>query len=186
MIIKREDGEKEGIRQAVNLMLVSARTAPKSGGKDDIYTAYIEGDIKNVLASEMENIGKDRNIAGFIRDAKNVNDSDFVVLIGVSSTKSFGANCGACGYKTCQEFNKAKKKKGNDFTGPSCHFKILDLGIALCSAVKTASNLNIDNRIMYRVGVAAKKMKILPKTDVICGIPISSRAKNIYFDRSSH
>lgn len=66
--------------------------------------------------------------------------------------------------------------------GPSCVFKILDLGIALGSAVKTASLLDVDNRIMYRVGAAAVRLKLLPEATVM-GIPVSVRGKNIYFDR---
>jgi len=54
----------------------------------------------------------------------------------------------------------------------------------LGSAVKIASVLNVDNRIMYRVGAAALKLKLLSEATVIMGIPISAKGKNIYFDRS--
>jgi hypothetical protein len=50
------------------------------------------------------------------------------------------------------------------------------------SAVKTASIHNVDNRIMYTIGVAAKKLGLLD-ADVILGIPLSATSKNIYFDR---
>jgi uncharacterized ferredoxin-like protein len=60
----------------------------------------------------------------------------------------------------------------------------LDLGIALGSAVKIASLLNVDNRIMYRIGAAAMKLKMLKDATVIIGIPISASGKNIYFDRT--
>jgi len=43
-IIKGEDAEKEGVVEVAKLMLVSARTAPKSGGKDDIQTLLIRGE----------------------------------------------------------------------------------------------------------------------------------------------
>ncbi|MBS7659013.1 MAG: DUF2148 domain-containing protein [Candidatus Bathyarchaeia archaeon] len=164
-------------------MAVSARTAPKSGGKDDIHVLIIYGEEKNKLAEEMIKIGEERKIQGFIRDAKNVKDSSVVILIGVEGTKKFGLNCGACGFKTCEEFEKTKKIKGLDFTGPTCIFKALDLGIALGSAVKTASILNVDNRIMYRIGAAANRLNLMPNSSVIMGIPISAKGKNIYFDR---
>jgi len=182
-IITSQKGEKEGIMQAANLMLLSARTAPKSGGVDDILAATVLGEEKDRLAMEMEKIAEERGIEFFRRDAKNVRDSDAVVLIGVVGTRSFGFNCSACGYKNCAEFDKAEEKLGQDFVGPNCVFKVLDLGIALSSAVKTASMLNVDNRIMYRVGTAAQRLKQLPKASVIMGIPISARGKSIYFDR---
>jgi len=112
-------------------MLVSARTAPKSGGVDDIVMAIVSGKEKESLASEMEKIAEERNISGFRRDAKNVRDSEAVLLIGVRGTNKFGLNCGSCGYAKCEEFEKAKKKLGQDFTGPTCILKALDLGIAL-------------------------------------------------------
>lgn len=60
---------------------------------------------------------------------------------------------------------------------------ILNLGIALGSAVKTASLLNVDNRIMFTVGRAAMKMKLLD-ADIVLGIPLNASPKNIYFDRT--
>jgi len=182
-IISSEESEKEGIMQVAKLMLVSARTAPKSGGVDDILTALIFGAEKNSLAAEMEKIAEERKLSRFKRDAKNVRDSEAVVLIGVRGTKKFGTNCGACGYANCDEFEKAEKKAGQDFTGPTCVFKALDLGIALGSAVKTASILNVDNRIMYRIGAAARRLDIMSEASVIMGIPVSAKGKNIYFDR---
>ncbi len=181
--VRSEEGERDGVIQALKLMLVSARTAPKSGGVDDVIMAIVSGKEKDSLASEMEKIAQERNIGGFRRDAKNVRDSEAVLLVGVRGTKKFGLNCGACGYTNCEEFEKKEKKLGQDFAGPTCLFKALDLGIALGSAVKTASLLNMDNRIMYRAGAAAMRLGLLPEANVIMGIPVSARGKSIYFDR---
>jgi uncharacterized ferredoxin-like protein len=181
-VIRGEEGENEGIMEISRLMLVSARTAPKSGGIDDISTAIVIGEEKEALATEMDRLAEQRKIQQFNRDAKNVRDSETVVLAGVRVRK-FGLNCGACGYSTCDEFEKAGRKKGQDFTGPTCVFKALDLGIALGSAVKTAGILNADNRIMYRIGTAATRLRFLPEADIVMGIPISAKGKSIYFDR---
>jgi uncharacterized ferredoxin-like protein len=177
------EAEREGILKVAQFMLVSARTAPKSGGVDDILTTIVYGKEKEDLALEMEKIAEEREISGFKRDAGNVKDSEVIVLIGVRGTKSFGLNCGGCGYSNCREFENSEKKMGQDFVGPNCIFKLLDLGIALGSAVKTASVLNVDNRIMYRIGVAAKRLNLLPEASIIVGIPLSAKGKNIYFDR---
>jgi uncharacterized ferredoxin-like protein len=177
--------EREALVQTAKLMLLSARTAPKSGGVDDVETQLIEGQQKEAIVMEMLKIAKERpNVAGgFKRDAKNVKDSEAVILIGVHGTKKFGINCSGCGYENCTEFDKAPKKQGQDFIGPNCIFKLLDLGIALGSAVKTASILNVDNRIMYRVGTAAKRLKHMPLANIIMGIPVSMTGKSIFFDR---
>lgn len=182
-VIGCEDGEREAVLEAAKLMLVAARTAPKTAGVDDIMTLIVYGKEKDVIAEKMEQMADERKIEGFRRDAKNVRDSHAVVLVAVRGDRSIGLDCGGCGYEGCREFDRASKKKGKDFSGPTCVFKALDLGIALGSAAKTASMLDIDNRIMYRIGTAASKLKLLPQSTVIMGIPVSVRGKNIYFDR---
>lgn len=41
--ISSESGEKEAILQAAELMLVAARTAPKTAGIDDVLTSIVYG-----------------------------------------------------------------------------------------------------------------------------------------------
>jgi uncharacterized ferredoxin-like protein len=183
-IVESKDAEREAILDVARLMLVAARTAPKSAGIDDILTLIVHGKEKDAIADKMEEIAEKRKSEGFKRDAKNVRDSEAVVLIGVRGSKSYGLNCGACGFDTCKKFEEKKKKLGEDFVGPTCLFKALDMGIALGSSVKVASELNIDNRIMYRIGTAAMKLGMLPKATAMMGIPVSAKGKSIYFDRS--
>jgi uncharacterized ferredoxin-like protein len=176
-------GEREGIMEAAKLMLVSARTAPKTAGIDDTESAIVTGEEKDRIAEEMERMAREKGVRGFIRDANNVRDSEAVVIIGVRGTRSSALDCGGCGYENCKAFDGAEKKKGNDFLGPTCVFKALDLGIALGSAVKTASMLNVDNRIMYRIGAAVARLGMMEKSTIVIGIPLSATGKNLYFDR---
>lgn len=169
--------------EAARLMAISARTAPKTRGVDDVEIVLIDGEELNRLADGMEEVGKDTDRMFFIRDSNNVRQSQAVLLIGVKSSKSKGLNCGGCGYKTCEEFEKAPKASGRDLTGPGCAFQLIDLGIAVGSAVKTASLLNVDNRIMFSIGVVALKLGLLKDSDVALGIPLSAYGKSIYFDR---
>ncbi|MBS7623246.1 hypothetical protein KEJ39_06185 [Candidatus Bathyarchaeota archaeon] len=182
-IVESSPAEFEGLLDVAKLMLISARTAPKSGGKDDVETLLVYGEEKDEIADEMEKVGRERNHPGFSRDGRNVRDSAAVVLVGVEGTKSFGLNCGGCGYETCDAFSKAQRSRGLDFAGPNCIFKILDMGIALGSAAKTAMNHNVDNRIMFRIGTAAIRLGMTKKSSIVMGIPISSKGKAIYFDR---
>ncbi|MEM0328977.1 MAG: DUF2148 domain-containing protein [Nitrososphaerota archaeon] len=175
---------KDQVIQAAGLMCVSARTAPKTRGLDDLEILVIsdEGDLRR-LADEMERMGSELGLAFFQRDAENVRQSDAVLLIGVKSSKPKELNCGGCGYPTCEEFRKARRMSGKPYYGPSCVFQLIDLGIAAGSAVKTASLLNIDNRIMYSVGAAALRAGFLRESDIALGIPLSAYGKSIYFDR---
>lgn len=165
------DGEIDSLAvvAVAELMAASARTAPKGGGLDNISTAILTGKEKDELADAMESRREKKGtLKGiFGRDAEGVRASRAILLVGVKGTvpkrtsKGGSLNCGACGYESCGHFTTAIKKKGEDFTGPNCIFQALDLGIALGSAVKTASTLNIDNRIMYTVGAAAKDLELL-------------------------
>ena len=174
--------ENEAIMIAAKLMAASACTAPKARGIDKIQIKIIDGENKNKIAEIMDKIGKEKNRATFIRDAKNVRNSQAIIIIGVKGNSSKGIDCNACGYKNCKEFDEISKKSGECYNGPNCIMYAIDLGIALGSAVKTASILNIDNRIMFSIGVAAIKLGLID-SDIAFGIPLSISGKNIYFDR---
>ena len=185
-----ESGEAElqAVRMVATMMASSARTAPKARGVDDIQTVLVEGDDVEALARAMEDKAEEKPpylSPVFRRDARNVRDSACVLLVGVTGEPKKieqPFDCGACGYKTCKELLNARKQEGNDFSGPLCIFQAIDLGIALSSAVKLASELNIDNRLMYTLGAAAKRLQFL-NADMIIGIPLSAGGKNPYFDR---
>lgn len=118
-----------------------------------------EDDISTAIVSQDDKgtLADTMDALGRTRDAQNVRDAGIVVLIGVK--------CGPAG----EAFWPFKAK-------------LVDLGIAVGSAAKVASDLNVDNRIMYSIGVAAKKMRLLD-ADEIQGIPLSVSGKNIFFDR---
>jgi uncharacterized ferredoxin-like protein len=180
--------EKEAVTMVAAMMAASARTAPKARGLDALKTMVLSGDDLGLLAEAMEAKAKEQPAhlsPIFTRDAGNLRNSSCVLLIGVSGNPKRiekPLDCGACGYGGCEQLLNAKKRPGKDFSGPVCIFQAIDLGIALGSAVKLASELGIDNRIMYTVGAAARKLGLLD-SDVIIGIPLSAAGKNIYFDR---
>jgi len=170
-----------GIDVVAQLMAISAITAPKSKGENFVQTKVLQGDVIKELADAMIKFGKKTKKKDFDRDGKNVANSDAVVLIGIKNAKPLGLNCGACGFPDCKTLIK-KKKKAKEFVGPVCAFRLLDMGIALGSAVKTASILNVDNRIMYRVGAVVRDMNLVD-WEFVMGIPLSVTGKSIYFDR---
>jgi len=170
----------EVVQRIVEYMALSVKTAPKARGIDFVGVKIVKGDELKKLAEAMIEYGKKNNKANYDRDGKNVMDSDAVLLLSLRmDTQPPGLNCGACGKERCADLDP---KEGQEFMGPLCAWRLLDLGVALGSAVKTASNFNLDNRIMYRAGAAARKMGFM-EGQIIVGIPVSARGKNIYFDR---
>jgi uncharacterized ferredoxin-like protein len=171
----------ESIEIAAKLMELSAKTAPKSKGVNFVQTRVLTGEVLQQLAEEMVRFGERSGKKDFDRDANGVRRSEAVVLIGLKDSKAVGLDCGACGFPDCKSF-EAHTKLEKEFLGPACAFRLLDMGIALGSAVKTASMLNVDNRIMYRVGTIAREMKLVD-WDFVMGIPLSATGKNLFFDR---
>lgn len=169
----------DAMQMVAELMALAARTAPKALGQDYVNIRVINGDGITALADEMVRFGQESKKINFDRDAANVRRSDAVLLLSLKENKPLGLNCGACGYDKCANL---KEKEGPEFSGPLCAWRLFDVGIALGSAVKTASMLNADNRIMYRVGVAARRLGMIDGP-VAVGVPISAYTKNIYFDR---
>lgn len=171
---------ESAVRLVADLMELSAITAPKAGGKDYIITAVITGDDLNKLADEMVRYGQQAGKHNFDRDAAGVRAAQAVLLVGMKDAKPMSLNCGACGYGKCADM--PEPEEGPEFRGPYCAWKLVDLGIAISSAVKTASIHNVDNRIMYRIGPIARKIGLID-ADVVLGVPLSATGKNIYFDR---
>lgn len=112
-----------------------------------------------VTGEDLQKLAETMEGLGRGRDAGNVRASGAIVLIGVDTGK------------------------------PSEDWwpfwaKLIDLGIALGSAVKIAADMNVDNRIMHSIGQAAIKLGFCGGDDVE-GIPLSINGKNIYFDRKT-
>lgn len=161
-----EEGEllRDGMLITANLMAVSAKTAPKARGRDNIVVKVLSTHEElEALARKMEELAKDFGDF-FLRDAQNVRNSSAVVLIG------------------CKLIELGLKKPRNWSLDADTVCNLVNLGIALGSAVKTASMMNVDNRIMFSAGVAAQELKLLD-ADYVFAIPLSATSKSIYFDR---
>ena len=124
------------------------------------------------------------NEAYWLRDAANIENSQALVLIGLAKPNLAGYDCGGCGFSTCKEFEQHRKLKDKEmgYTGPHCIMRMMDIGVALASAAKTASLLNVDNRVQQRVAATARALGYI-KAEVAMGIPVSVTGKSIYYDR---
>jgi uncharacterized ferredoxin-like protein len=176
--------ETEAVKNVAGLMALAARTAPKACGIDSIVIEIVTGKEQEKVAGKMIQIAKETGVVFFRINGEQVKASDATVLIGVRGEKTTGLDCGGCGYISCTEMAKAGaavKSRKTDYKGPNCVFKVSDLGIAVGSAVKTASIHNVDNRVMYTAGVAALKLGMLKGCSMGYGIPLSASGRNIYW-----
>lgn len=179
---------KEVSEITVKLMAASARTAPKAGGKDFLEIVVITGDddLKKIAERMKEYAPDSTNEPYWLRDASNIENSQALLLVGLSKPVTAGYDCGGCGYASCAEFAKHReiKEKNMGYTGPHCIMRMMDIGVALSSAAKTAGILNVDNRVQQRVGAAARALGYI-KAEVVMGIPVSITGKSIYYDRKT-
>jgi len=176
--------ETEAVKTVAGLMALAARTAPKACGLDSIEIEIVTGKEQDKIADKMIQIASDTGMVFFRINGDQVKASDATILIGVTGKKTLGLNCGACGFASCAEMAKAgaaAKSHKTDFGGPNCIFKASDLGIAVGSAVKTASIHNVDNRVMYTAGLAAMKLGKMKACSIVFGMPLSASGRNIYW-----
>lgn len=163
------------------LAIVSAITAPKSKGQDYIKVKLVtDRETLSKISEEMIRIGKTNKDPFFLRDGISVSKSDGIILVGIKEWEPVGLNCGGCGKEKCITMKDMRSFR--DFEAPICMFRYLDLGIAIGSIVKTLSLHNVDNRIMYRAGIVAKRLGITDM-NVLMAIPFAITGKNIFFDR---
>jgi len=176
MIIFDKDLEKEAVLEIGRLMAAAARTSPKGKGSDTIMTVLLTGEDKDKVAERMKEIAINEEIPFFQRDADNIKQVPAVLIIGTSFKPLGVPYCGDCGYIDCQEC--AKEGSGR------CNFNVIDLGIALGSAVSVAALHHVDNRIMFSCAKAVLDLGLLPqKIKMAYAIPLSLTSKSPFFDR---
>jgi uncharacterized ferredoxin-like protein len=177
MMYSSEQMEEKAIINIASSMCAAARTAPKARGNDNITALVLTGTEKDALAEKMDEINM-REFEGmsaiFPRDAKNLRSAQAVVLIGVKKVYAGLKFCSFCGFEDCDRCKEA---------GGRCAYNMIDLGIALGSAVSIAADNRADNRVMYTIGKAAAEMNYADDSVVWHAIPISLSGKNIFFDR---
>jgi uncharacterized ferredoxin-like protein len=177
MMYSSEQMEEKAIINIAGSMCAAARTAPKARGNDSIITLVLTGTEKDALAEKMDEINM-REFEGastiFPRDAKNLRTAQAVVLIGVKRVYAGLKFCSFCGFGDCDKCKAA---------GGRCAYNMIDLGIALGSAVSIAADSRVDNRIMYSAGKAAAEMNYSDESVLWHAMPINLSGKNIFFDR---
>ncbi|MCD6533538.1 MAG: ferredoxin [Deltaproteobacteria bacterium] len=176
MIIFDKKLESEAVLEVARLMATAARTSPKGKGADTIVTALLTADEKDRVAKRMEKIAAEEDISFFQRDANNIYQVPAVLVIGTSFKPLGIPHCGDCGYVDCQACSREGEGR--------CNFNVIDLGIALGSAVSVAALHHVDSRIMFSCGKAVLELGMMPAdVKIAYAIPLSITSKSPFFDR---
>ncbi|HAJ99744.1 MAG TPA: ferredoxin [Bacteroidales bacterium] len=172
-----EEFRKDALLDVAKRMALAAITAPKARGFNNLEVAVVCGAELEQLGRAAIAIGEEEDNPTFLRDGNNVLQSAEAALLVGTRIRSLGLKlCGLCGFSNCAQKNTAPDTP--------CVFNTSDLGTAVGSAVALAADCRVDTRIMYTMGIAARKLGYLsPDIKIIYGVPLSATAKNPYFDR---
>lgn len=185
-----ETDRKESAIIASRLILASGTTSPRVGGVGEctIHTFDDECDIEDIC-QEMERMAEIKeNWSFFKRDAAILRDADVVMVITSLRCISDPAdiNCNMCGKLVCEYLMEEKKLPDEPdvaFRGPLCIFRANNIAYALDGMISQARNLGIDYGVHWPAGVAAMRMKLLPKnTGFALGFGISVTEKSPFRD----
>jgi uncharacterized ferredoxin-like protein len=185
-----EENRREAAIIASRLILASGTTSPRVGGVGEctIHTFEDACDIEDICQT-MEEVSEIKDSWSFFkRDAAILRDAD--VLMVTTSLRCLSdpadINCNMCGKLVC-EYQKEEEKLPPDpdvaFRGPLCIFRANNIAYALDGMVSQARNLGIDYGVYWSAGVAAMRMKLLPKnTGFALGMAISITEKSPFRD----
>ncbi|MBI5446578.1 MAG: hypothetical protein HY900_35845 [Deltaproteobacteria bacterium] len=109
-----------------------------------------------------------------------------VLLIGADLTRPVGWDCGGCGFPDCGEFAayvRGHRGQGTMVSGPSCLWRVVDLGIAADFACACAAMHRAEARIQFTMGAISAMLGHLAGCSCALGLPVGPVGKDHWFDR---
>jgi uncharacterized ferredoxin-like protein len=109
-----------------------------------------------------------------------------LLLFADGTVSDLGWNCGACGFNSCEEFNRYSKKnksQGAMAVGPNCNWKVVDFGIASSAAAAAISAENVECRVKATYYMAASALGHLEDCNLGIGITVGPVKDSAWFNR---
>lgn len=187
-IKKMESLVENGMDRAVELISMAAYTSFRFNNRNTIKLIAIEKQDLEQIAEYCFSLGDMSPLAA--RDGRNLvqvmKEPCSLLVIGDKRKSDFNYNCGACGFKTCAEMNKAEEVESLTANGPSCVFKNINLGIAANAAASMAHRLGLYCRVFSTLAFAAKALELIENIDICISVCVSAGKKNPFFDRHEY
>ncbi|MEW6552706.1 MAG: DUF2148 domain-containing protein [Actinomycetota bacterium] len=185
-IISGDELLKGGMDHAVELMAVAANTVLKFG-PTRLKMSAIGPEEFEELSGYCEGVAEVSPL--FNRDGRSFKDmakeDTRALLIGARRKSVYNFDCGACGFATCKELNKAEEVE-SFINGPCCHFAIYDAHMAANAAAAVAHYMGLHCRVFITIGVSAHACEFLEDVDFAVGVGVSYQSKNPFFDRHKY
>lgn len=187
-IRKMSDLVESGFQRSVELISLAAHNSFRFSNRNTAKMITVEGEDLEQMAEYCFSLGDMSPLAA--RDGRNLvqmmKDPCALLIIGDKRKSDFNYNCGACGYRTCAELNKAEMVESLTANGPSCLFKNINLGIAANAAASTAHSLGLHCRVFSTFAFSAKALEVIEDVDVCISVSVSAAKKNPFFDRHEY
>jgi len=174
-----------GLERAVELMAVAAHNSFRFGHRNTIKLVSLDKEDMKDIAEFCYSLGDMSPLAA--RDGRFlmelIKEPCALILIGDKRKSDFNYNCGACGFHTCAEMNRAEEMESLTAKGPSCQFKNLNLNIAANAAAAAAWRLGLHCRVFSTLAFAAFALNKLEGVDLATSVSVSAAKRDPYFDR---
>ena len=179
---------EQGFSRAVESVALAANNSFRFNDRNRINMAVLRDEDLEQIAEYCFSLGDMSPLAA--RDGRNLvqmmEDPFALLVMGDKRKSDFNYNCGACGYKTCAELNKAEEVESLTANGPSCLFKNINLGVAANAAASRAHALGLHCRVFSTFAFAAKALDVIEGMDISISVALSAGKKNPFFDRHEY
>jgi uncharacterized ferredoxin-like protein len=184
------EAANEHMLEVAKACAAAAAKAPTLTGRLNLRMEILTGEDLEPMIQVLETLGKTSAFqlhdATAFRAYKNEGLLPPVLLLGADLTQPPLWNCGGCGFPTCGEYLKYVSKNkgvGVGAYGPTCLWKVIDLGIAADHACACAAQHRAEARIMFSIGAVSMFLGRLEGCSFVLGLPIGPVGQNRWFDR---
>jgi len=184
------EAANEHMLEVAKACAAAAAKAPTLTGRLNLRMEILTGEDLEPMIQVLETLGKTSAFqlhdATAFRAYKNEGLLPPVLLLGADLTQPPLWNCGGCGFPTCGEYLKYLSKNkgvGVGAYGPTCLWKVIDLGIAADHACACAAQHRAEARIMFSMGAVSMFLGRLEGCSFVLGLPVGPVGQNRWFDR---
>ena len=183
-----EEMIQAGLDRAVEMMTLAAWNSFRFNDRNTVKIITVTGEDLIPISEYCYSLGDMAPLGA--RDGRHLvqltKEPCSLMVIGDKRKSAFNYNCGACGYRTCAELNKAEKVESLTADGPSCMFANLNVSIAANAAAAMAYKLGLHCRVFSTLGFAARALEIIEDVDICVSVCVSAGKKNPFFDRHEY
>ena len=183
-----QDLVDQGFTRSLELIALAAHNSFRFNNRNSVKMVMVQDEDLEQIAEYCFSLGDMSPLSA--RDGRNlvqmVKEPFALLLLGDKRKSDFNYNCGACGYKTCAELNKAEEVESLTANGPSCIFKNINLGIAANAAASSAHAMGLHCRVFSTFAFAAKALEVIEDVDICVSVAVSAAKKNPFFDRHEY